>query len=63
MGATAATLAGVSVYGVNPDLMITKPALSCVSAFFVELVATSIVVFLASALHCGPHQNVSDQRD
>ncbi|CAN6888475.1 unnamed protein product [Brassica oleracea var. botrytis] len=60
LGATAATLAGVSVYGVNPDLMITKPALSCVSAFFVELVATSIVVFLASALHCGPHQNLSN---
>lgn len=63
LGATAATLVGVSVYGVNADLMATKPALSCVSAFFVELIATSIVVFLASALHCGPHQNVSDQID
>jgi len=63
LGATAATLVGVSVYGVNADIMATKPALSCVSAFFVELIATSIVVFLASALHCGPHQNVSDQID
>lgn len=63
LGATAATLVGVSVYGVNADLMVTKPELSHVSAFCVELIATSIVVFLASALHCGPHQNVSHQID
>ncbi|CAL9219810.1 unnamed protein product [Arabidopsis halleri] len=60
LGATAATLVGLSVYGVNADIMATKPALSCVSAFFVELIATSIVVFLASALHCGPHQNLGN---
>ncbi|EOA32397.1 hypothetical protein CARUB_v10015668mg [Capsella rubella] len=60
LGATAATLVGVLVYGVNADLMATKPALSWVSAFFVELIATSIVVFLASALHCGPHQNLGN---
>ncbi|KAL1211806.1 putative aquaporin NIP7-1 [Cardamine amara subsp. amara] len=60
LGATAATLVGVSVYGVNAEMMVTKPALSCVSAFFVELIATSIVVFLVSALHCGPHQNLGN---
>ncbi|CAN8269926.1 unnamed protein product [Cochlearia groenlandica] len=61
LGATVATLVGMSVYGVNANLLSTKPAFGSVSAFFVEFIATSIVVFLVSALtSSGPHQNLGN---
>ncbi|XP_050373976.1 probable aquaporin NIP7-1 [Argentina anserina] len=50
LGSVLAAFIGKLVYGINPDLMLTKPEQGCVSAFWVELIATFIVMFLAASM-------------
>lgn len=50
LGSVLAALVGKLVYGIKSDLMLTKPVQSCVSAFWVELIATFIVLFLAASM-------------
>ncbi|XP_047330178.1 probable aquaporin NIP7-1 [Impatiens glandulifera] len=57
MGATSAAFIGPLVYGIKPDLMSTRPAQTGVTAadaiataFWVELIATAIVMFLATSI-------------
>ncbi|KAK0606957.1 hypothetical protein LWI29_006926 [Acer saccharum] len=50
VGSVLGTYVGKSVYGVKIDLMATRPLQGCASAFWVELIATFIIVFLAAAL-------------
>ncbi|KAK3189972.1 hypothetical protein Dsin_029533 [Dipteronia sinensis] len=50
VGSVLGTFIGKSVYGVKIDLMATRPLQGCVSAFWVELIATFIIMFLAAAL-------------
>ncbi|KAL8524744.1 hypothetical protein ACS0TY_014378 [Phlomoides rotata] len=49
-GSVLATYAGRIVYGIKPELMITRPLHGCTSAFCVELFATFIVLFLTTSL-------------
>ncbi|KAL6191123.1 hypothetical protein ACLB2K_037515 [Fragaria x ananassa] len=50
LGSVLAALVGELVYGIKSDLMLTKPVQSCVSAFWVEVIATFIVFFLAASM-------------
>lgn len=50
VGSALATYIGSLVYGIKPDAMMTRPIQGAVSAFWVELVATFIIMFLAAAL-------------
>ncbi|KAK6930018.1 Major intrinsic protein, partial [Dillenia turbinata] len=50
VGSTLATIVGRCVYGVNPSLMTTRALQGCSAAFWVELIATFIIMFLAAAL-------------
>ncbi|XP_027164826.1 probable aquaporin NIP7-1 [Coffea eugenioides] len=61
-GAVLATYAGKFVYGLQTDLVLTKPFHGrSAAAFSVEFIATSMVVFLAAALANAPEsvQNLS----
>ncbi|KAL6581791.1 hypothetical protein OROMI_005805 [Orobanche minor] len=49
-GSVLATYAGRLVYGVKADVMMTRPLHGATSAFWVELVATFIILFLTTAL-------------
>ncbi|GMP56518.1 hypothetical protein CsSME_00020969 [Camellia sinensis var. sinensis] len=50
MGSTLATYVGSLVYGIKSELMITRPLQGSTTAFWVELIATFIIMFLASSL-------------
>ncbi|KAJ8766357.1 hypothetical protein K2173_022416 [Erythroxylum novogranatense] len=50
IGSILATYVGRSIYGIKTDLMITQPLESRATAFWVELIATFIIMFLAAAL-------------
>ncbi|CAN1193164.1 Probable aquaporin NIP7-1 [Linum perenne] len=50
IGSILATYMGKSVYGIDPDLMATRPLQSCSSSFWVEFIATFIIMFVAAAL-------------
>lgn len=50
MGSVLATYIGRLVYGIKPDLMTTRPIQSSASAFWVELIATFMIMFLAASL-------------
>ncbi|CAN0886889.1 Probable aquaporin NIP7-1 [Linum grandiflorum] len=50
IGSILATYIGKSVYGIDPDLMATRPLQNCASSFWVEFIATFIIMFVASAL-------------
>ncbi|KAL6293350.1 hypothetical protein ACE6H2_001492 [Prunus campanulata] len=50
MGSALATYIGRLVYGIKPDLMTTRPLQSSASAFWVELIATFMIMFLAASL-------------
>ncbi|KAK9933435.1 hypothetical protein M0R45_020633 [Rubus argutus] len=50
LGSVLAAFVGKLVYGITPDLMTTRPLQGCVSAFWVEFIATFIVMFLAASL-------------
>ncbi|TXG71961.1 hypothetical protein EZV62_000540 [Acer yangbiense] len=50
VGSVLGTYVGKSVYGVKIDLVATRPLQGCASAFWVEFIATFIIVFLAAAL-------------
>ncbi|CAB4293505.1 unnamed protein product [Prunus armeniaca] len=50
MGSVLATYIGRLVYGIKPDLMTTRPLQSSASAFWVELIATFMIMFLAASL-------------
>ncbi|KAH7857977.1 hypothetical protein Vadar_018541 [Vaccinium darrowii] len=50
IGSLLATYVGKLVYGINSELLTTKPVHGSSAAFWVELIATLIIVFLASAL-------------
>ena len=45
-----ATYTGSLVYGIKSDVMITRPLQGCNSAFWVEVIATFIIMFLVAAL-------------
>ncbi|KAL6497810.1 hypothetical protein OROHE_026960 [Orobanche hederae] len=49
-GSVLATYAGRLVYGVKTEVMMTRPLHGVTSAFWVELVATFIILFLTTAL-------------
>ncbi|XP_049406306.1 probable aquaporin NIP7-1 [Solanum stenotomum] len=49
-GSVVATYTGKLVYGLKAEFVTTKPLHSCTSAFFVELLATFIVLFLSASL-------------
>lgn len=50
MGSVMATYSGMLVYGIKSDLMTTRPLQGSTSAFFVELIATFIIMFVAASL-------------
>ncbi|KAB5545406.1 hypothetical protein DKX38_013518 [Salix brachista] len=50
VGSVSATYVGSSVYGVETELMTTRPALGCSSAFWVEFMATFMLMFLAASI-------------
>ncbi|GMP56558.1 hypothetical protein CsSME_00020994 [Camellia sinensis var. sinensis] len=50
MGSTLATYVGSLVYGIKSELIITRPLQGSTTAFWVELIATFIIMFLASSL-------------
>ena len=50
LGSVSATYVGSSVYGVKTELMTTRPAIGCSSAFWVEFMATFMLMFLATSL-------------
>ncbi|KAL5541646.1 hypothetical protein UlMin_009356 [Ulmus minor] len=50
MGSILATYAGKLIYNIRADLMVTRPLQGCVSAFWVELIATFIIMFLVASL-------------
>ncbi|KAJ7954942.1 Aquaporin [Quillaja saponaria] len=52
LGSVLATYVGGVVYGIKSDLMVTQPLQGHTSAFWVELIATFIIMFLAAALTC-----------
>ncbi|KAF9678048.1 hypothetical protein SADUNF_Sadunf08G0171400 [Salix dunnii] len=49
VGSVSATYVGSSVYGVKTELMTTRPALGCSSAFWVEFMATFMLMTLSTA--------------
>ncbi|XP_022956061.1 probable aquaporin NIP7-1 [Cucurbita moschata] len=53
-GCVMATYAGMFVYDIKPQQLTTRPFRGSMSAFFVELLATFILMFLISSL---PHQS------
>lgn len=53
-GSILATYAGQLIYGLEPDVMLTKPLHGITAAFSVEFIATSMLVFLAAALSYQP---------
>ncbi|CAI0559796.1 unnamed protein product [Linum tenue] len=50
IGSILATYVGKSVYGIDPELMATRPLQGCVSTFWVEFMATFMIMFVAAAL-------------
>ncbi|KAK4587136.1 hypothetical protein RGQ29_024033 [Quercus rubra] len=50
LGSVLATYVGKSVYGLKPEIMTTRPLQGCNSAFWVELIASFIIMFLAASL-------------
>jgi aquaporin NIP len=50
IGSLLATYVGKLVYGINSELLTTTPVHGSAAAFWVELIATLIIMFLASAL-------------
>lgn len=46
----SATYVGSLVYGIKSDAMMTMPLQGCNSAFWVEVIATFIIMFLIAAL-------------
>ncbi|XP_060960030.1 probable aquaporin NIP7-1 [Cannabis sativa] len=52
VGSILATYIGTLVYNIKADLMITRPLQGCVAAFWVELIATFIIMFLVASLTC-----------
>ncbi|RXH70503.1 hypothetical protein DVH24_013249, partial [Malus domestica] len=50
LGSVLATYIGRLIYGIKPDLLTTRPLQSCASAFWVELIATFMIMFLAASL-------------
>nr|DAD19440.1 TPA_asm: hypothetical protein HUJ06_020903 [Nelumbo nucifera] len=50
VGSVFATYVGESVYGIKADILTTRPLQSRATAFWAELMATSITLFLASSL-------------
>ncbi|GFZ08826.1 hypothetical protein Acr_20g0006340 [Actinidia rufa] len=50
VGSVLATYVGKSVYGIKSELMTTRPLQGSTGAFWVELFATLIIMFLASSL-------------
>lgn len=53
-GSILATYTGKLVYGLKAEFVITRPLHGCTSAFFVELLATFIVLFLTASLTNDP---------
>ncbi|KAI3469524.1 hypothetical protein Pfo_026187 [Paulownia fortunei] len=49
-GSVLATYTGRLVYGIKPELMMTRPLHGCTAAFWVELIATFIILFLTTSL-------------
>ncbi|KAK3031171.1 hypothetical protein RJ639_035328 [Escallonia herrerae] len=49
-GSMLATYAGKLIYGVESELMITRPLQGSIAAFWVELIATFILLLLAASL-------------
>ncbi|KAK6117264.1 hypothetical protein DH2020_048992 [Rehmannia glutinosa] len=49
-GSVLATYAGKLVYGIKAEVMMTRPLHGCTSAFWVELFATFIILFLTTSL-------------
>lgn len=58
IGSLMATYIGGLVYGIKSDVMMTQPLQGCNSAFWVELIASFIIMFLVTALTSEP-QSVS----
>ncbi|CAL1396890.1 unnamed protein product [Linum trigynum] len=52
IGSILATYVGKSVYGIDPELMGTRPLQGCVSSFWAEFMATFMIMFVAAALTC-----------
>lgn len=50
VGSVLATYVGRSIYGIQPEIITTRPLQGCSSAFWIELIATFIIMFLAVSL-------------
>nr|AJI43709.1 NOD26-like intrinsic protein [Hevea brasiliensis] len=50
VGSILATYVGKCVYDIKPELMVTQPLQDCNSAFWVEFIATFIIMFLIASL-------------
>ncbi|KAK4482898.1 hypothetical protein RD792_010071 [Penstemon davidsonii] len=53
-GSVLATYSGRLVYGIKPEIMMTRPLHGCTEAFWVELIATFIILFLTTSLFNEP---------
>ncbi|CAI9771005.1 unnamed protein product [Fraxinus pennsylvanica] len=53
-GSTLATYIARLVYGIRSELVMTKPLQGCTAAFWVELIATFIILFLTASLSNDP---------
>ncbi|XP_050216169.1 probable aquaporin NIP7-1 [Mercurialis annua] len=54
IGSILATYVGKGVYGIKPELLATRSAQGCQSAFWVEFIATFIFMFLIASLKYQP---------
>ncbi|MCH86805.1 aquaporin NIP7-1-like, partial [Trifolium medium] len=54
IGSLMATYIGSLIYGIKSDIMMTQPLQGSNSAFWVELIATFIIMFLVTALTSEP---------
>ncbi|XVE85017.1 hypothetical protein DITRI_Ditri17bG0058700 [Diplodiscus trichospermus] len=50
LGSVLATFLGEFIYGIKSDLMATRPSQGCQAAFWVELIANFIIVFVVAAV-------------
>ncbi|XP_022756302.1 probable aquaporin NIP7-1 [Durio zibethinus] len=50
LGSVLATFMGEFIYGIKSDVMVTRPGQGCQAAFWVELIANFIIVFVVAAV-------------
>ncbi|KAK9137196.1 hypothetical protein Sjap_007790 [Stephania japonica] len=55
LGSIFGTFAGISIYNIRIESIVTQPLQGLKTAFFAEFMATFIIMFLAALISCAPH--------